>query len=154
VERDLNGISRNASEAVLDLRSAIIAAAATYIAGGLLGILGAVVVDDRSLRAGPIGIAAALAVLAGVLMVGRSRHLRSGEFFVWNLCGPLLVAVTVYFAGPVFSAYAAMLWVWSPTLAFFVFDVRRALIVVALTGFCYAAVLAVQEAKSLRSSGG
>lgn len=138
----------NASEPVLDLRAAILAAGATYIAGGLLGFFALAVVDDGSFRAGPIGIVAALSLLVGVSHVARSRHLRSGEFFFWHLFGPLLIAAAVYFAGAVLSAYAAMLWVWAGTLAFFVFDVRRALFVVALIGLSYAAVLAVQEANS------
>lgn len=138
----------NASEAITDLRSTTLAGGATYIAGGLLGVLTMAIVDDRSFRAAPIGIAAALAILLGVLMVGRAGHLSIDEVFVANLFGPPLVAVAVYFAGPTISAYAAMLWVWSGTFAFFVFELRRALIVVTLIGLCYAFVLAVQEGNS------
>jgi PAS domain S-box-containing protein len=117
-----------------------------YVLGAILGLLTLALPHADEVRDGPIAIVAGIA-----LSIGVGVYLRAERIEEWQLHGVLalatvLVGLANYYAGT--TVLYSILFTWGALYAFYFFELRAALVQLALVGIAYAVVLASQDPES------
>jgi PAS domain S-box-containing protein len=114
-----------------------------YVLGATLALLTLALPHADEFREAPIAIVAGIA-----LSIGAGVYLRADRIEEWQLHGILavatvLVALANHYAGT--TVLYPLLFTWGALYAFYFFELRAALVHLALVGVAYAVVLASQD---------